>query len=175
MPSAIQVKMLRVLEDKEIRPVGSTKPKRIDIRLISATNKDLRESVQQGAFREDLYYRMNVITLQMPPLRERREDIPALLEHYLEKYSREFSREEKRITSEALSLLSAHHWPGNIRELQNVVERAVLISDGSDIDVEHLPDNIHREGEFLEQSTKKELSIEEYTRNFILNYQAGSR
>jgi DNA-binding NtrC family response regulator len=171
MPPAIQVKMLRVVEDREIRPVGSTKPKKIDIRLVSATNKDLRESVQNGTFREDLYYRMNVIALQMPPLRERREDIPALLEHYLEKYSREFSRGEKRITSEALSLLSAYHWPGNIRELQNVIERAVLISDGTDIGVEHLPDNINREGEFLEQSTKKELSIEEYTRNFILNYQ----
>jgi DNA-binding NtrC family response regulator len=171
MPPAIQVKMLRVVEDREIRPVGSTKPKKIDIRLVSATNKDLRESVQNGTFREDLYYRMNVIALQMPPLRERREDIPALLEHYLEKYSREFSRGEKRITSEALSLLSAYHWPGNIRELQNVIERAVLIADGTDIGVEHLPDNINREGEFLEQSTKKELSIEEYTRNFILNYQ----
>lgn len=171
MPPALQAKLLRVLEDHEIRPLGSTKIKKIDLRFITATNKDIKGLVGRGEFREDLYYRINVITLHMPPLRERKEDLPELIDHYVNKYCAEFGKAGKRVSAEALSLLRDYNWPGNIRELQNVVERAVLISDEITILPEHLPDNLHKKADFLEETIRKELSIEEYTRNFIINHQ----
>lgn len=171
LPPAFQVKLLRVLEDQMIRPVGSTKFREVDIRFITATNKNLSEAVREGHFREDLYYRINVITLEIPPLRERKEDIPLLIEYYLNKYTKDFGKEEKVITPDALSLLIGYRWPGNIRELQNVLERAVLISDGKYIKPEHFPENIRMGETFIEDSLKKGLSIEEYTRAFILKYQ----
>jgi DNA-binding NtrC family response regulator len=171
LPSAFQVKLLRVLEDQMIRPVGSTKFREVDIRFITATNKNLSEAVKEGRFREDLYYRINVITLEIPPLRERKEDIPLLIEYYLNKYTKDFGKEDKVITPDALSLLVGYRWPGNIRELQNVLERAVLISDGKYIKPEHFPENIRMGETFIEDSLKKGLSIEEYTRAFILKYQ----
>ncbi|NOY64416.1 MAG: sigma-54-dependent Fis family transcriptional regulator [Nitrospirae bacterium] len=171
LPPAFQVKLLRVLEDQMIRPVGSTKFREVDIRFITATNKNLSEAVRDGHFREDLYYRINVITLEIPPLRERKEDIPLLIEYYLNKYTKDFGKEDKVITPDALSLLIGYRWPGNIRELQNVLERAVLISDGKYIKPEHFPENIRMGETFLEDSLKKGLSIEEYTRAFILKYQ----
>jgi len=171
MPPAVQVKLLRVLEDQEIRPVGSTKSKRIDIRFISATNRDIREAVRDGDFREDLYYRINVISLEMPPLRERREDLSELLSYYLDRYSREFGKPPKTIPAETLGVLQDYAWPGNIRELQNVIERAVLISDGDAIMPEHLPENIHNRRSFAESSMENELSIKQDTQNFIINHQ----
>ncbi|MEJ2183307.1 MAG: sigma-54 dependent transcriptional regulator [Nitrospirota bacterium] len=171
MPPALQAKLLRVLEDQEIRPVGSTKTKKIDIRLITATNKDLWEEVQHGEFREDLFYRVNVISLHLPPLRERKEDIAALAAHYLSRYVRELGREPKELSPEALSALAAYDWPGNVRELQNVLERAVLIAEGPAISKEHLPENVTGRGSFFDDSVTRELSIEGYTRAFIQNYQ----
>lgn len=171
LPPAFQVKLLRVLEEQMIRPIGSTKFREVDIRFITATNKNLSEAVREGHFREDLYYRINVITLEIPPLRERKEDIPLLIKYYLNKYTKDFGKEEKVITPDALSLLIGYRWPGNIRELQNVLERAVLISDGKYIKPEHFPENIRMGETFIEDSLKKGLSIEEYTRAFILKYQ----
>ena len=139
MSLSLQAKLLRVIEDQVIRPVGSTKGTKVDIRFITATNKDLKAAVKQNAFREDLYYRINVISLQIPPLRERKEDIKALVQHYLEKYSTRWGEQVKEIAPEALELMMNYEWAGNVRELQNVIERAILISDGNVITPEHLP------------------------------------
>ena len=124
----LQVKLLRVLQDKEFQRVGGTKDLRVDVRLLAATNRDLHQAMQRGAFREDLYYRLNVVTLTLPPLRDRREDIPALVAHFLDHYGREVNRPGLRITPAALDLLQAYHWPGNVRELQNAIERAVVLA-----------------------------------------------
>jgi transcriptional regulator with PAS, ATPase and Fis domain len=171
MPPALQAKLLRVFEDQEIRPLGSTKSRRVDIRFITATNQDLTEAVETGRFREDLYYRINVITIQMPPLRDRKEDILELIGHYIDRYSREFNKTAREISPEALAMLSSYRWPGNIRELQNVLERAILICEERVIDVHHLPESIQGKSSFMDESLKKELSIEEYIRTFIANFQ----
>jgi len=142
-----QIKMLRVLEDQLIRPVGSTKSLKVDIRFITATNKDLDTAVEKGGFREDLYYRINTITLRIPPLRERKEDIPLLVKYFLEKYSREFQRYVSALTDEALGRMVNYKWPGNIRELQNVVERAVVLSEGEEITIHDLPTSVRKVSE----------------------------
>jgi Nif-specific regulatory protein len=124
----LQAKLLRVLQDKEVQRVGGTQDVPVDVRLIAATNRDLHQAMQRGAFREDLYYRLNVVTLTLPPLRERPEDIPALVQHFLAHYSREVNRPGLTITPAALALLQTYPWPGNVRELQNAVERAVVVA-----------------------------------------------
>src|SRR5215475_2906014 len=124
----LQVKLLRVLQDKEFQRVGGTKDLQVDVRLIAATNRDLHQAMQRGTFRADLYYRLNVVSLTLPPLRERPEDIPALVHHFLAHYSREVNRPGLTITPAALTLLQAYPWPGNVRELQNAVERAVVVA-----------------------------------------------
>jgi len=173
MSLALQAKLLRVIEDQVIRPVGSTKGTKIDIRFITATNKDLKAAVRAGGFREDLYYRINVISLQIPPLRERKEDIAALVKYYLNQYSQEFGKEIKEVSPEAMHVLTNYNWAGNVRELQNVIERALLISDGSIITPDHLPGGFVVEPPFEQQSFERKLSIEEYTKAFILKYQTA--
>jgi transcriptional regulator with PAS, ATPase and Fis domain len=123
----MQVKLLRVLQEGTFTPVGSTEPRRVDVRIIAATNRDLKEMVEKGTFREDLYYRLNVINLRVPPLRERKEDIPILIEHFMNKSQAE-GAEKKIITKRALEKLYDHAWPGNIRELQNEIERLVVLA-----------------------------------------------
>ena len=172
IPPQFQVKLLRAIEEQEIRPLGSTKNKQVDLRFITATNKDLRGAVERGEFREDLYYRINVITVDMPSLKDRREDIPDLLEHYLRHYAMEVGKPLKTLSPEAQSLLVSYDWPGNVRELQNVMERAVLISDGLTISPEHLLEDIQKTDSSMEEALHQELSIEEYTRTFILKFQA---
>ncbi len=171
MSLALQAKLLRVIEDQVIRPVGSTKGNKVDIRFITATNKDLNAAVRQAAFREDLYYRINVISLKIPPLRERKEDIRSLARHYLEKYSQEMGKRAKEITSEAMDLMVNYEWAGNVRELQNVIERAILISDGDLIGPQHLPAGLKAGSSFQEQVFDERLSIEEYTKAFIRKYE----
>ena len=171
MSLSLQAKLLRVIEDQVIRPVGSTKGSKVDIRFITATNKDLKAAVKQNAFREDLYYRINVISLQIPPLRERKEDIKALVRHYLEKYSHEMGRAIKEISPESIDLMMNYEWAGNVRELQNVIERAILVSDGNVIAPEHLPVGLAKASSFEAQVFDKKLSIEEYTKAFIQKYQ----
>ncbi len=173
IPLSIQVKLLRILEDQEIRSVGSTKSRKINIRLITATNRDLKEAVATGRFREDLYYRINVIGLRLPPLRERRDDIPALALHFVAKFAAEGGRPPKRLSPEAMQAMRAYAWPGNIRELQNVIERATLISGGEEITLEHLPVGMRaREEALSELSLERELSIDEYARTFVQGFQA---
>jgi transcriptional regulator with PAS, ATPase and Fis domain len=130
LPMSMQSKLLRVLQDREVRRIGGKESIHVDVRIITATNKDPEREVENGAFREDLFYRLNVVTIDLPPLRERREDIVPLIEHHLEKFSTEFGRPVRSVSPEAMRLLIEHRWPGNVRQLAAVMERAVLLSDG---------------------------------------------
>ena len=127
---AVQVKLLRILQEREFERLGSNKTIGIDVRVIAATNQDLRAALEQGTFREDLFYRLNVVPINIPPLRKRKEDIPYLAEYFLAKYAQESGREIESLGEDALQLLEAHYWPGNVRELENVIERAVVLSHG---------------------------------------------
>lgn len=139
---ALQVKLLRVLQDYQFEPVGSTETITVDVRVILATNEDLQKAVQEGRFRRDLYYRINVINIELPPLRERVSDIPLLCEHFLRRICEEMGRPPKTLSEEALAALQAYRWPGNVRELQNVLERAVLLGRKPVITLEDLPPDV---------------------------------
>ena len=136
---ATQVKLLRVLQEREFERLGGTAPIKVNVRLIAATNKDLEASVRDGTFREDLYYRLNVYGIYMPPLRERRPDIPLLADHFVEKHAAAQGKDVKRIATSAIDMLMSYHWPGNVRELENSIERAVLVCEGGVIHAHHLP------------------------------------
>jgi Nif-specific regulatory protein len=142
MSPRIQVKLLRVLQEKEFEPVGGTQTIRVDVRVVVATNKDLRKEVREGRFREDLYYRLNVIPIHLPPLRNRRQDIPLLVNHFLEKYNREDNKNVTKISPEALDRLLEYPWPGNVRELENCIERAVVMSPGEAVTAGLLPEEV---------------------------------
>jgi DNA-binding NtrC family response regulator len=144
-----QSKILRVLQDRKFMHLGGIHELQVDVRIIAATNVDLRQLVREGKFREDLFYRLNVITIDLPPLRQRKEDIPLLVEHFLQKYSQENERDARRITPEALRPLVGYSWPGNVRELENVVERAVVLSSGIEIGSDLLPDHMAGRGTSL--------------------------
>ncbi len=135
----LQVKLLRVLQEMQVRPVGSTKAHSVDVRVIAATNRDLDRSIADGRFRQDLYYRLNVVRVSLPPLRTRREDIPALVNHFLRRYNRRFRRDVKGITPDALAALAAYDFPGNVRELENVIERAFAMGAREQITLADLP------------------------------------
>lgn len=168
----LQVKLLRVLDDREIRPVGALQSKKVDVRFIAATNMDISNAVKEGRFREDLYYRLNVINLKLPPLRARGKDIQILAEYFLEKYSVEMGGKAKSIDEETLSALNNYYWPGNIRELQNVIERAVILCDSTTIRLDHLPEEL-REAEPLHLDLSQgSLSIEDFTKRAIIKYQS---
>jgi two-component system response regulator PilR (NtrC family) len=140
LPLHLQVKLLRVLEDPEVRPVGGVKPVRVDVRIVAATNRDLAEAMARGTFRQDLYYRLNVILLHLPPLRERREDIPLLVDHFLREFAEGSGAPARVVSPEALAALESYAWPGNVRELENVIERAVTLERGAVIGAEAFPD-----------------------------------
>jgi two-component system response regulator HydG len=141
LPLDLQAKILRVLQEKEIRPVGSTKQVPINVRILAATNRDLEQAVAQGAFRRDLYFRLNVLNLRIPPLRERRQDIPALVSYFLERLSREGGTNYE-LSDEAMSALFAYDWPGNVRELENCIERCCALNSGPTIHVTDLHSSI---------------------------------
>src|SRR5712671_1930943 len=141
-----QSKILRVLQDRKFMHLGGIQEMQVDVRIIAATNVDLRQMVREGRFREDLFYRLNVITIDLPPLRQRREDIPLLVDHFLKKYAEENERPLLRITPEALRPLLGYSWPGNVRELENVIERAVVLSSGDAIALDLLPDSMMGRG-----------------------------
>jgi DNA-binding NtrC family response regulator len=144
-----QTKILRVLQDRKFMHLGGTSELQVDVRIIAATNVDLRQLVREGKFREDLFYRLNVITIDLPPLRQRKEDIPLLVEFFLRKFSDENERPLRRLTSEALRPLVSYSFPGNVRELENVMERAVVLSSGQEVGVDLLPDHIAGRGTVL--------------------------
>ena len=143
-PLAAQVKLLRALQEGEIRPVGDSRAERVDVRVVAATLRDLDRLVERGEFREDLYYRLNVVNVRVPPLRERREDIPLLAARFLERFNRELQRASPLLglSPEALAVLAAYAWPGNVRELENAMERAVLLAEGPWVLPQNLPERL---------------------------------
>ncbi len=146
LPKLLQVKLLRVLQDWEIRRVGDTRTTKVDVRIIAATIKDLAKEVSKGHFREDLFYRLNVIPIHLPPLREKREDIPLLALHFLRKYNLEMNTQVEGFSPDAMNALMEYSWMGNVRELENSVERAVVLSDAKTIQREQLPEGIAESG-----------------------------
>jgi len=147
MPLPLQVKLLRFLQDHEVRRVGSSESRRVDVRVIAATNKDLKQAVVENKFREDLYYRLAVVTIQLPPLRDREDDIPLLVEHFLRKAAdKRAPRHHVELDRATMQSLLAHDWPGNIRELENAIEHAVALTEGSAITPQSLPRTVHRDG-----------------------------
>ncbi len=142
LPLHMQVKLLRVLQEGEVRRVGGNKSIKIDVRIVAAGAQDLRELIKEGKFREDLYYRLNVVSVHLPPLRERKDDIPVLIDHFRRKFNLKLGTKISGITKEALDLLMRYKWPGNVRELENVIERAMIMADGSEITVSDLPPQI---------------------------------
>ena len=179
---SIQAKLLRVLQEREFTPVGGTKAKKVDIRLIAATNKDLEKMIKEETFREDLYYRLNIVPISLPPLRERQEDIPILAVYFLKKYAEEMGKTIKGFTPEAMEKMMKYPWPGNVRELENVVERTVVMIDDEMVRVEHLILPGQHEKEVLEnqipltsdqlkeiKKQMREKAVEEIERAFVLN------
>ncbi len=142
MPFPLQTKMLRILQEEEVTPLGCTEPEKIDVRVVAATSKDLEKEVMEGRFREDLYYRINVMTIHLPPLRERRSDIPLLVVHFINVFNKKLKKDLEGISSEAMALLMGHNWPGNIRELENVIERAIILAGDRFIAPSELPHSI---------------------------------
>jgi DNA-binding NtrC family response regulator len=178
---AIQAKLLRVLQEREFTPVGGTKAKKVDIRLIAATNKDLEKMIKEEVFREDLYYRLNIVPITLPSLKERQEDIPLLAVHFLKKYAEEMGKTIKGFTPEVMERLIKYSWPGNVRELENVIERTVVMMDEEMIRIEHLvlPDqqekgrieeHVPTTSEELKEIKKhiREKAVEEVERAFVL-------
>jgi DNA-binding NtrC family response regulator len=133
------VKLLRVLQEREFERLGSTKTIHVDVRIIAATNQDLRAALEQGTFREDLYYRLNVVPINLPPLRERKEDVPHLVDHFLKKFSAEAGSSLRSLSPEAMDKIGAYHWPGNVRELENIIERSLVLARTDPIE----PGDIH--------------------------------
>jgi Nif-specific regulatory protein len=171
-----QVKLLRVLQEREFERVGGVETLKTNVRIITATNKDLEKAIEKGLFREDLYYRLNVFTIYLPPLRERRTDILLLGDHFLEKYAREHSKSIKRISTPAIDMLMCYHWPGNVRELENAIERAVLICDGGVIHAHHLPPTLQTaEASNTEPRLDLIATVENYEKDLILDALKSSR
>jgi DNA-binding NtrC family response regulator len=139
VPPAIQVKLLRVLQEREFERLGGTRTVKVDVRLIAATNRDLREALEQGTFREDLYYRLNVVPIDIAPLRQRKEDIPDLVNLFISRFAGDSGKPVESISPEAMQILVNYHWPGNVRELQNIIERACALAKGTVIE----PEDIH--------------------------------
>lgn len=169
MPTSLQVKLLRALQEHEVTPVGSSVPIKFDARIVAATNRNLEEEVANGSFREDLFYRLNVIEIYLPPLRERREDIPLLVKHFVTKYAREHNSPEKSLTKTAQNALVNYHWQGNVRELQNAIERAFILS-GDEIDLEDLPPKIQNTQQGFEPRDPEGLrpTLEEVERRYVM-------
>jgi len=143
MPPEMQVKLLRVIQEKEVLRLGATQPVKVDIRFIAATNRDVLQAVSDGTLRQDLYFRLNVIALQIPPLAQRQEDIPLLAEHFLRKYSLQMGKHILGISRNALACLRAYAFPGNVRELENIIERGVAVANGDTLRLAHLPAHLH--------------------------------
>jgi len=172
MSLAMQVKLLRVLQEREITRVGGEEVIKVDVRIIAATNKDLLQEIEAARFREDLYYRLNVVTLNMPPLRKRREDIPLLAQHFLEMFSEKNRKQIKGFTPQAMDRLLKYDWPGNVRELMNGVERAVVLSRSEYLDEEDLPmilKDASLSGEILAKDVRLEnMSLDEVEKATVL-------
>jgi two-component system nitrogen regulation response regulator NtrX len=168
-----QAKILRILQEQKFERVGGSEMTFIDVRVIAATNRDLQEEIQKGKFREDLYYRLNVIPLVVPPLRDRKHDIPLLVNHFIQEFCTENHKESKKVSSEAMEHLTAYSWPGNVRELKNLVERMVIMTRGTTIEVKDVPEPIRTQPRsqpeipFLDHNLLKD-ARREFEKSFIL-------
>lgn len=167
LPMFLQKKLLRFLQEKEIQRIGSTQRIKVDVRVISATNRDLEKAVQEGSFREDLYWRLNVVRINLPPLRERKEDIPLLVNHFLNKFSKENNKPIPQLEPEVMELLLSYDWPGNIRELANVMERAVVLSPSGLISIKHLPRRIQEKTGWIAKN-ESSLNLLELEKSLII-------
>jgi Nif-specific regulatory protein len=165
-----QVKLLRILQEKELDRLGGTETIKVNVRVIAATNKDLEKSIAKGTFREDLYYRLNVFSIFVPPLRERKPDVMLLADHFLQKYSVEHSKNIKRISTPAIDMLMSYHWPGNVRELENTIERAILVCDSNVIHAHHLPPTLQTaESSGTIMSLSLAEAIDSYERDILID------
>lgn len=172
LPLSLQVKLLRVLQDHEVRPVGSSKSFICDVRVITATNKQLEKEVEAKAFREDLYYRINVLTIELPPLRERGNDVEELANHFFNRYAAKINKKVKAIMPATMKLMKNYRWPGNVRELENVIERALILEESDQLTPESLPVNIIRPAVGSQaQAIDAQLSIDQYIKDFIKRYE----
>lgn len=171
MPVALQPKLLRAIEEKEVLPVGATRPTKVDVRIIASTNRELEKEVAEGKFREDLFYRLNVINIHVPPLRQRREDIPVLVEHLIRRHNAEMKQNYKGADSRAMKILKALPWKGNVRELDNVLERAMILGNGEWISAEHLPTPEMSQGDVDDVAENSSLrdALESYEKSHIQN------
>jgi two-component system response regulator PilR (NtrC family) len=163
--TAMQIKLLRVLQDRIVRRVGSNVEAAVDVRVIAATNRDLSESIREGTFREDLFYRINVIPITLPPLRQRKEDIPLLVDHFIEKFSLRMEVPRRRISSDAMRAIEKYHWPGNVRELENVIERMIALETADVLTTKSLPEHVLLGGRIPDASfvlPPEGLSLEEH-------------
>jgi len=171
VPTTVQVKLLRFLQEHEFIRIGGTQNIRVDVRIIAATNRDIEKAVKEGKFREDLYYRINVVPIRIPPLRERSEDIPLLIDHFVKRFSAELDTPPKTFTPGAIDLLTTCDWPGNVRELQNVVERLLVLSNKDVITDEDLPESVRFSkrdvGQYSQKVFSSELSLEQAERQFL--------
>lgn len=175
MPTPLQAKLLKVIETGDVYPLGDTKHRTVDVRIISATNVDIESRIKEGRFREDLYWRLNVIDIKIPPLRERRDDIEILARHFMKKFSNEHKKNIKGFDKDALSLLINYPWPGNIRELKNIIERSVVLAETDRITLNDLPDKLKTAESTTETSTLK-ACINDYEKNLLLKlYSAHNR
>jgi transcriptional regulator with PAS, ATPase and Fis domain len=170
VPAAIQVKLLRVLQEREFERLGSNVTRHIDVRVIAATNQDLRAALEQGTFREDLYYRLNVVPINIPPLRERKQDIPFLANHFVQKLAPETGSRVESLTEAAIEKLIEYHWPGNVRELENVIERSLVMCTGTQLDAADIrmesaprPRTTQNESHFLPEG----LTLDQYEQDII--------
>jgi DNA-binding NtrC family response regulator len=156
----LQVKLLRAIQEREVIPVGGREPLKFDVRLIAATNKNLEDEVKKGIFREDLFYRINVITVPLPPLRDRKEDIPLLVNHFLQKYAQRLGKPSIKISREAMHVLVNYDWPGNVRELENMVERTMALCEGETIETTDLPEKLTRVRIAIRDLEKYEMTLD---------------
>jgi DNA-binding NtrC family response regulator len=170
LPVTLQTKLLRVLEDKEVRPLGANQGEKVDTRVLSASNRNLEELVRSDKFRQDLYYRLNVIRIELPPLRHRGDDVPLLVRHFVEKFAAGAKHQVDGIDADALAALKNYDWPGNIRELEHMIERAVLLGKGSRIGLQDLPANVVADGEssvVLAQALTRQLTLRDLEREYV--------
>ena len=163
LPVALQVKLLRALQEEEIRAVGDNTPRHVDVRVITATARDLEAEVRAGRFRADLFYRVNVVRIHLPPLRDRREDIPDLVQHFVGVYNRKLNLSIRGVAPAAMRLLLDYPWPGNVRELENVVERAMVLADGAQVEIDHLPASVHQPAAAVADDEDLDLSVKRRT------------
>ncbi len=171
-----QAKLLRVIQERELERLGGTKVIKVNVRIIAATNIDLSDAVEKGTFREDLFYRLNVYPIYLPSLKEREADVLMLADFFLDKYSKEYNKDIKRISTPAIDALTRYHWPGNVRELENCIERAVLLCDGQVIHSYHLPMTLQTaEDTGTQQSMSLEDSIANFERDLIIDSLKSSR